>query len=137
MKILRFTVPAPSSSKNSRQLFVNAKGKPGSLPSKRAKASKRQIQAAALTAINELEGELARGSLFGAEDDIQVDMLFDAETQEAHIVVSRSGPKPTKGNTGRGRDLDNMLSTVLDALQGIAYADDKQVSDLTVERVYE
>ena len=137
MKILKFTVPAPSSSKNSRQLFVNAKGKPGSLPSKRAKASKRQIQAAALTAIDQLEGELSRSSLFGADDDIRVDMEFNAETQEFEVSVMRYGPKPKRGNTGRGRDLDNMTSTVLDALQGVVYADDKQVAYLQVDRVYE
>ena len=136
MKILKFTLPGPpSASKNSRKLYVTKAGKPMSQPSDRAVASKAAIQAAAYQKLAQA-GVTPGETMFGPDDDIGVEMTYSAETNEFTVEVISLGPV-RKGKNGRGRDIDNMASTVLDALQGIAYKNDSQVGMLQVERTYE
>lgn len=60
---------------------------------------------------------------------------------EVHMRVSftrqlaRSNPKSWEGRADLGHiDLDNMLKTVLDALNGLAYKDDSQVTRIEAEK---
>ena len=130
MNKLRFTVPVPSSSKNSRILTRTKSGKMKSLPNRRAERSKAEIRAAAIQAM---------GGIFPVietDDDIEVHIIHHVPTDTVTVEVISLRPKP-KGKTGRGRDLDNLASTVLDALSGLAYGDDRQVALLHVERDYD
>ena len=59
------------------------------------------------------------------------------------IIVYVARPKRSKGTirpvwpaTGRMGDVDNIAKSILDALSGVAYADDKQVVTLSVHRRY-
>lgn len=52
---------------------------------------------------------------------------------ELHLVWFRRRPKK---NAGRRGDLDNRLKVVIDALQGLAYTDDKQVTLMSAQQRY-
>ena len=103
-----------------------------SLPSKRAAASLVAVRAAAIEALTELRESVIE-PMFG-DDDIRVVIRHMVEDDSVVVEVSSDGPKP-KGKNGRSRDLDNMASTILDALQGLAYVDDRAVVSLQVERI--
>ena len=137
MKKLKFTVPVPSSSKNNRQLCRTQKGGITSLPSRSARRSKAEIQSAAREAVATLlynhGTDGYESTAFGPNDDIAVDITHDVKADTVTVEVWSTGPKP-KGKTGRGRDIDNFASTILDALNGLAYGDDRQVSWLQVKR---
>ena len=133
MKNLRFRLPSPPSPlKNSRRLIRTRGGGVKSLPSKRAAASLVAVRAAAIEALTELRESVIE-PMFG-DDDIRVVIRHMVEDDSVVVEVSSDGPKP-KGKNGRSRDLDNMASTILDALQGLAYVDDRAVVSLQVERI--
>lgn len=136
--ILRFEVPTPSSTKNSRQLFMRKNGRPGSIPGARGRRSKLEVRRAALAAVEAMVEEQLQGlepELLGCEDDIGVEIEIDVPGRVARVAVYRLGPKP-KGLTGRGKDVDNIASTILDGINKIAYGDDRQVAMLQVKRTY-
>ena len=137
---LRFTVPGPTASKNSRDLVVLPGGRPRSFPNKRAKQAVRTIRAAAVQEINALRRlvpELEHmDTLLGPDDEVSVTIWHDVRAKTITVEVEAIGPKPKKPNpNGRGRDIDNYASTVMDALNGIAYGDDRQVGLLEVRRI--
>lgn len=53
-------------------------------------------------------------------------------------VISKSGAKKISGEIRPTKkpDLDNIIKIILDSLNGIAYIDDSQVVNLTVEKRY-
>ena len=137
MTILHLEVPLPSPTKNSRQVFVDAAGKPGSVPGAAGRKSKAVVKALALQAVAEILGRLKNlePKLLGTDDDVSVEIIIDVPRQVAVVEVRRLGPKPS-GRTGRGKDLDNMASTILDAMNKVAYGDDRQVADLHIRKIY-
>jgi hypothetical protein len=134
MKRLHFTVPVPSSTKNSRILTRTKSGGIRSLPSHRSRRTTQNVRAAALQALLELEAPGGMEALFGPDDSIGVKIVHEVATGLVHVEVWSEGPKPA-GKTGRGRDIDNMATAILDAIQGVAFGNDRQVSWLQVKRV--
>jgi len=102
-----------------------------SLPGKRALRSAEEIRGAAYEALAAQRS--FSGSYFG-DDNIAVSIEHNVAADTVTVEVWSVGPKP-KGKTGRGRDVDNFASTILDALNGLAYDDDRGVSSLQVKRV--
>jgi len=69
-------------------------------------------------------------------DDVAVTIRHLVRTEEVEVIVEPAGkPGKVDGKTGRKRDLANLADTILDALQGAAYSNDRQVARLTMERV--
>lgn len=135
LKSLTFKIPfVPSSTKNSRRLFRRGEKAIGSLPSKRAEKQKPVIQGLvrrALAALDEPEG---RRSMFG-DDEVVVRIDHYVDRGYVQVEVESIGPKPN-GRSGRGQDLDNTASAIMDAMNELAYDDDRGVSKLHVERVF-
>jgi hypothetical protein len=131
---LRFTVPldACSPSKNSRQLTHTQSGRLRSHPSTKAQTGRQQIKGMAWNARTGRPGGRSAEPLF-PDEDIAVNITHHVFEDSVEVEVCTCGPQP-KGKTGRGRDLDNLASTILDALNGIAYDDDRQVAWLQVKR---
>lgn len=69
---------------------------------------------------------LYKGPFFEGNIHVHVSMNTDATV----VTVSSSDDTPSKL---RG-DLDNYVKTVLDALNGVAFADDKQVHSIQAEK---
>jgi len=128
-KRLKFRIPmVPTSSKNSRSNVVTAGGRIRSFPSTKAKRHKQEIRGVAEVALR------AAGGWFGAEDELGILIRHLVEAEEVEVEIWRIGPKP-RGRTGRGRDIDNLASTIMDSLNRLAYQDDRQIGVLHVERV--
>lgn len=139
MGVLKFSIPieAGSSSKNSRQLVHTEGGGIRSLPGKKARAGKPVIQGAALAALSDLIGhETGPQGFFGPDDDVAIKITRHVESGKVDVEVWSCAPKP-EGRNGRGQDIDNLASTILDALQGIAFKNDAQVAWLQTERIYD
>ena len=71
-------------------------------------------------------------------DDVPVKVFVEArfkipayETKANKLAMQRDKIRPTKKP-----DADNIAKVVLDALNGVAFKDDKQVIDLYVRKVY-
>jgi hypothetical protein len=68
------------------------------------------------------------------EDELEATFIVGMRSNTLRVVVRSLGPRP-KGFTGRTRDIANIPESVLDALQGIVYANDNQVGLLIVRRL--
>lgn len=139
-QILKFEIAVPPSSKNVKRMRRSGRVCPACRqPSgpvimyrpNKVLAATTQIRAAARAAMV-LAGYAAEEPLL-ADDDVAVQMVHDVAREVVEVTVSRIGPRP-KGKTGRKRDVVNIPELVLDALQGLAYANDNQVAHLTVGR---
>lgn len=128
-KRLKFRVPlVPTSSKNSRQLAVTKRGRPVSLPSTKARRHKQVVKGSAVQAM------LEAGLVSFGDDEVGVRVRHLVTEKQIEVEIWRIGPKPATPN-GRGRDIDNLASTVLDAMNRTIYDDDRCVGLLQVERV--
>lgn len=134
-----FTLPGwPASKKNSRQLSTCGPRCPvcgrgaglKSRPSSAAAASILEIQLAAARALRS-RPPLPEGRRVGLL--IEAKVGASAAADSVHVEILDLGPEP-EGVRRRRQDLDNLASTVLDALQGFAYQDDRQVALLRVAR---
>lgn len=75
--------------------------------------------------------------LFGELDDVHVRVVWLWRRSRLRVTIESMGPPPTRGRskaTGRTRDMHNMLDTLLDALQGVAFRDDRQVARLSMRK---
>lgn len=78
------------------------------------------------------EANLARQWPFEPfEGDIDVRILMNDETVRLEVSPA---PAPTSRKLLRG-DIDNYAKTILDALNGVAWIDDKQITRLSVEKL--
>lgn len=76
--------------------------------------------------------------LFGALDDCRVDLVHRVRDDAVVVTVSRVGePQQVGRKTGRRRDVHNLIDTLCDALQGVLYADDRQLVHVCASRVCE
>lgn len=74
--------------------------------------------------------------LFGSIDDCRVDLVHRVRDDAVVVTVSRVGkPHRVGRKTGRRRDVHNLIDTLCDALQGVLYADDRQLVHVSAERV--
>ena len=77
----------------------------------------------------QLVANLYKGPFFNKDTLLRVGLKFSAN--EIHLTITPIDATPSKL---RG-DIDNYAKSVLDALNGIAYADDKQVTILELEKL--
>ena len=125
--VVRFRVSPPASKKNRRIIKTTGKH-PLSLPSKEARDSEQEIRNAFTAATKRLD-------VIWPDQDIAIDVTFFVKENVYEIAVQALGPKP-KGKTGRRRDLHGALETICDALNEIAYTDDRQVAFIKMRRIY-
>lgn len=126
MTEVRFRIPTPATGKNRRKL-VTIGGKPRLIKSAEARKSAAEAWDAAMRAVAGRELPV-----FG-DDDIEVDIVHLVDVEEIEVRVRSAGPRP-KGRTGRKRDLQNLADVVLDAMQGVVYANDNAVVGLNMRR---
>lgn len=131
-KPISFLIPTPASTKNSRRILKAGNGRMIVAKSSKAVQSIRSIKSAAVQVLQE-HGWAGVGTPFGS-DDLRVEIEHHVETECVMVTVSSLGPKPTKGRTGRKRDLQNLQEGILDALQGLLYDNDNQVTELIMRR---
>lgn len=122
----------PSGSKNSRDIVKTRDGR--RFPKTNDRVLK---QWRAISKIVEAMRQRDRWPDFG-DDELAMKLDIDERRQATLVRIYSLGPPP-KGRTGRGRDIDNVLSTVFDGLgnkkhQARAIGDDKQFRFATVER---
>lgn len=65
------------------------------------------------------------------EGPVLVDLIFDYNTEKTHVAV-RSADSDGKDTRP---DLDNLVKLVMDALNGVAWRDDGQVSEIDAWKV--
>jgi Holliday junction resolvase RusA-like endonuclease len=132
--VLAFSIPVPPSAKNQKRAGVSRTGRAFQYRPSSVKNATHSIRAHAMVAARNWHGQEA----LLPDDDVEVRIEHVLGAEEADDIVQvrvyALGPRP-KGRTGRRRDVTNIPELVLDALQGIAYANDNQVTKLTVERV--
>lgn len=71
------------------------------------------------------------GPLIPANHTVEVSLSFSKEG--THIVVTAT-KNPDWKSSLRG-DIDNYVKSILDALNGVAWEDDKQIIELTVKKL--
>lgn len=67
------------------------------------------------------------------EDEVEVEATRLVGKDQLEVVFRHAGAKP-KGRTGRDRDTQNLLESLLDAAQGVVYSNDNQVRRVAIER---
>ena len=91
------------------------------------------IRLLAAQAVRAMGHRVVTGPLWPTEE-VAVDARRVVGRDELEVTFRMSGPKP-KGKTGRDRDTQNLCESLLDAVEGIVYADDRQVGELHVVRL--
>ncbi len=66
------------------------------------------------------------------DKSIQVKILFQFKIPKSYTKKQRENPD----NTKIIQDIDNLAGGVLDALNGTAYKDDRQITSLSAEKLY-
>ena len=82
----------------------------------------------------EFESKIAsmyKGPLFNKDAHLRVGLKFSLENIE--LSIEEILPNPVKSKL-RG-DIDNYAKSILDALNGVAYADDKQITILELKKI--
>ena len=123
---ISITVPIPASKKNRRRI-VTTRGKIRSIPSEQAVTSEKQIREAWIEKVGKLQPQWG-------DEEIALVVIYDVASATVEIQVGPCGEKP-KGVTGRRRDVQGFLETICDALEGLAYKNDNQVSMVVMRRV--
>ena len=67
-------------------------------------------------------------------DSMRVEHFYDSDLGTVRVAVRPLCPEPD-GRNGRKRDLDNITEAIHDALQGLVYADDRQIALITKTRL--
>jgi len=125
---IEFTIPAPPSLKNNVRIGRGRMRKAGNV-----RAAMRLIRQVASRAAIAAETDTVLDVPTFGDDDIGVEMIHHAKSGELTVRVWSEGPRPRRF-TGRKRDLQNLQDGVLDALQGVLFANDNQVVSLTMQR---
>lgn len=136
---ITFRIPTPPAKKNRMQIITvpvknkktgdyvrdqwgNKKYRSMVQPNKESRDAEKAIAELCRTAVR----KAGRQPLYG-ENDIQVDCVWDVEHGHVDVTVTDLGPPPKK-HRGRNKDLVNMGAVVYDAMNGIAYKDDRQIA---------
>lgn len=126
---LTFTIPFVPVSKKNNTHRITVSGRPMIAPTKKVKREQITIANAALLAIT-------RGGLFHVPfraNEVSVTIVRHVAAETVTVTIEDLGPPP-KGRTGRDRDTQNLADTICDALNGIAWNDDRQVQSITIRR---
>lgn len=107
----------PRSAKNSRRI-VHVRGRVRSFVSREAQSDEHAIRAAVRDAVGR---ESWAGSNY-----VSVAITIDESTGATRIVIRDLGPQPKRGKRDTRRDVHGTIETVMDALTGCAYVDDRQ-----------
>lgn len=127
---LSFVLPLPPSSKNARRARLLPNGRIIQFRPRDIVTATEQIQTIALQAMREA------GATLIEDDDVHMSLIYEVERNCVRVEVNAGPPRP-KGRTGRKRDAVNLPELICDALQGIAYTNDRQIARLFVLRVYD
>ncbi len=121
---LTFTIPfIPLSLKNKKGLTYGRFYKPPEV-----RAQQNSIRAHALdAAVDQGLRPTMAGSIFG-DADVRREVVVDVDTATTTVTITWLRKKP-KGMTGRRFDLDNVAASIDDALQGLVYDNDSQISE--------
>lgn len=122
---------APGSLKNRKRIWHGFDGRLRLVPNKAAVDGKKAIQAVARAGLAEIR---ARALPLFADEDVELDMDYLPRSGLVVCRISRAGPRP-KGFSGRRRDVQGIPETVCDALEGLVYRNDNQVSRVAIRRL--
>jgi len=83
-------------------------------------------------------------TLFAEEEFLSMKLVFRLRRPKSHFIACRPSPEggrlkksaPKTLTAGRV-DVDNLAKFVLDSLNGVLYADDRQVVSLTCTKIYD
>jgi hypothetical protein len=107
----------PASKKNSRR-WIKRGGRRFLVPSAAAVSAEQSIREAARSALDQYSA-----TTFG-DDPVRLDYCHDDRLGGmVHVLVSREDGEPANCRA----DLHGMLETIADALQGVCYANDRQI----------
>lgn len=141
---LRFCIPTPPSSKNMKKIGRAGDGRAIIYRDADVVRATREIQAIAFDALRRQAPKcIAERRELLPDEDARVTMVHNVRNETLDVLVEKAGPAPSKrdGASGRKRDVVNLPELVLDAIQcpprflrGIAFKNDRQVTDLRVWR---
>lgn len=82
----------------------------------------------------------ARNEFFGTDEAVEVEATFVLKRPGTHYGTGRNAGKVKNSApnlpTGKKLDIDKLSRALLDALTGVAYVDDGQVTRLNVNKAY-
>ncbi len=81
------------------------------------------------------EAEVAKAYMKSASRN-QFAVKFDSAVGVSIFVFVKCPKKQTYSSPTVKPDIDNIAKTILDALNGVAYEDDKQVTYLSISKIY-
>lgn len=126
----------PASKKNNTVIKRPLRGKPFIGPNARVKAE--EITIAGLAWAQMLQDRIREIPL---SHDVALDVVHviakKAGGDRCIITVRDLGEPPKRARTGRVRDAINTIALIADALQKVAYRDDKQIMVQTLRVEYE
>ena len=83
-------------------------------------------------ALRKVGHSVVRGALW-PDQEVEVTAVRNVQAGTLTVTARALAPKP-KGKTGRDRDTQNLLESLLDAWEGLVYTDDRQVAAVTIRR---
>lgn len=127
---IKFRIPyRPKSKKNGRPLWKAANGK-------RRPGVDGQVQHEAADIARLARNAMRLAKLQAdwiGDHDVEIRLVDYPRQKAVEVEVIRLGPRQ-KGVTGRDRDLDNIYTSVQDAMRREVYPDDNQVARFSCER---
>jgi Holliday junction resolvase RusA-like endonuclease len=115
----------PVSKKNRTRIKRGRGGKSYIAKGDEVKAQEAEIQWLVMRSLRELE---ERELLFGKQAALRAELIWLPRLEQTHLHVRQVGQLQTRPK----RDAANLPALVLDALQGLIYADDRQVVEVEV-----
>lgn len=104
---------------------------------KTQRASIRHVQSLPLMKWRTAIAKAAKAAgAYPSEFPISISIVFGMPRPKAHLHRDGTVIAGYEGELPMHRDIDKLVRAVLDALTGVAYADDKQVVNLSAMRVY-
>jgi len=70
------------------------------------------------------------------EEPIEIDLLFCFEIPKSYSKKRRLDIQSGKEKYTKKPDIDNLIKSILDGLNGVAFKDDNQVINVTAKKVY-
>jgi hypothetical protein len=140
---LSFVIPTPPAAKNSRNVFRTGptcpvcKKRSGQIVSAMNDDAEKAVKTIRMESIAALKRQAphafeAKAPLL-PDEDVRLELVHHVASETCSVLVRRVAAKP-KGVTGRRRDVVNLPEIVCDALQRVAFADDRQITQLQVWR---
>lgn len=90
-----------------------------------------------------LTGSNVKAPLWGPEHVLAVSIIFRMKRPNSHFISNKRGPERLRSSAPRQTsgamrtDVDNLAKFVLDSLNGLLYADDRQIASLHVTKLFD